>query len=345
MPTAGTAVAGALYPKAPLGARLMAFLADGVVGSALLPLGILLVYAAAMRDEASVAGLALVAIGGLWQLLYILGRDGFAGAGFGKRLFGLTVTSVQTGAPIGVGASVVRQLVFYALNLAPVIGSLIEPVMVVTEQAGRRLGDKAAKTQVARTADVAARGLRAPAGKTAPAIAVIAAVLVWLAGSTIGGLAFANAINRAVDGDSVTIETADDTDSEPGVTPETPETEEEAAAPTEQPVPPAEEPSQAGGLNPETATDAVGSLLVAMQNDDVDGMREACTQRFEDANPEFFYGASGALGSFEIVDAFQDAAIYAVVVQEDWISGPEEIMYFVTLEDGQARVDDLAYTE
>jgi len=323
----------------------MAFLADGVVGSALLPLGVLLVYAGAVREEASVAGFALVAVGALWQLAYTLGRDGFAGAGFGKRLFGLTVTSSQTGAPIGLGPSVVRQLVFYALNLVPVIGSLIEPLMVVTEQAGRRLGDKAAKTQVARTADVAARGLRAPAGKTAAAIAVIVAVLVWLAGSTIGGLAFARAIDQTVNGESTTIEIAGDSDTDPVVTPETPEVAEEPAAPTEQPAPPAEEPSQAGGLNPETATDAVGSLLVAMQNDDVDGMREACTQRFEDANPEYFYGASGALGSFEIVDVFQDAAIYAVVVQEDWISGPEEVMYFVTLEDGQARVDDLTYTE
>ena len=186
-----------VYPKAPLGGRLLAVIVDGIIAAALLGPGILFLYAGLASGATPVLGIVLVVIGGVWELAYLLGRDGFGGAGFGKRLTGLVVVSSPGGVPTGVGASVVRQLVLFLLGIIPVIGSLIEPILVITDKDGRRLGDKAAKTQVARAADVAAAGHRVPVGKGLAVAALVVALLVSLIGSAVGGVMFARAVSDA----------------------------------------------------------------------------------------------------------------------------------------------------
>lgn len=99
----------------------------------------------------------------------------------------------------------------------------------------------------------------------------------------------------------------------------------------------------ASGLDPETATGAVGTLLVALQNDDMSGMRGAASDYFESNNADYFFPSSGALANFEILDVFEDGAVYIVIVREEWNSGPEDMTYIVIEEDGIAVVDDVYY--
>lgn len=423
-PAAAYTAAGATYSKAPLGARLLALIADGIVGAILMPLGLLLVWGAALRESASVAGFIVLAISSLWQIAYTLGRDGFGGAGPGKRIAGLVVVRNDTGAPAGMGASLLRQFVLLALNSVPVIGSLIEPVLVLTDKDGRRLGDKAAKTQVVRATEVATRGYAVPTGKTAAIIVVIIAFVLGLASTAIGGVIFARTMSGA--DTSIDLPAEFETGSA-----EEPTTEAAAGSPeaavdafysalatgdleavkatlseelafyadygmledrmpesyrivgstdqgngiynvdvqeyagdnptwtytfilidedgqwkiddwvTAEETPGAS--SDSGGNGVEAAVDAVGTMLVALQNGDMETVNAYTTDNMKSTHPEFFYSAEGALGDFEIVDAFQDAAIFVVVVEEQWISGPETVMYFVLPGGGGALVDGFSF--
>lgn len=226
-PAAATPVmsGAAEYSKAPSGGRLGAVIIDSIVASALLPLGALLVYAAAAKGGASAIGYALLGLGVLWQLAYMLGRDAFGGAGVGKRLTGLVVTSVATGAPAGFGPNFVRQLVFYALNAIP-IGGLIEPIMVLADKGGRRLGDKLAKTQVVRVTEASARGLVSARRKGGAVAVAVASVLVMIVGSAVGGFVFYRAASGVIETPVVetppTTEPIDTTQEEatPSTTPE-----------------------------------------------------------------------------------------------------------------------------
>lgn len=327
-----------VYPKAPLGGRLLAVIADSIIGAALLPAGVLLFMSASTRGEFSVLGAILIGVGALWQLAYALGRDSFGGAGWGKRLAGLVVISSETGMPAKAGAAMVRQFVLYALNVIPAIGSLIEPVMVLIDKDGKRLGDKVAKTQVVRSADASARGVAVTAGKGLAIGVLVGALTVTLIGSAAGGLAFAGAVNGELTGsDNI------------GVTPpeaaETPGAPEEGAQPSADAEPaPAEEPS-GPAVNAETAVDAVGNLLNSLKENDVDQARKHATRGFQEEAEWFFYPAGGALIQFEVADVFQDQAIWVVVVKEDWNSGPQESRYFVIEEDNVARVDGIDFDE
>jgi uncharacterized RDD family membrane protein YckC len=46
------------------------------------------------------------------------------------------------------GQSAIRALIWCVVNLVPVVGWLIEPIMAIADENGRRLGDRAAGTQV-----------------------------------------------------------------------------------------------------------------------------------------------------------------------------------------------------
>lgn len=414
----------AMYAKAGVGARLVAAIVDGIIASPLLPVGLLLVYAGAATGKASILGFVLVGVGAIWQLGYSLARDGVRGAGFGKRMVGLVVTQSATGAPAGMGASIVRQLVMYALNLIPGIGSLIEPILVLTDKDGRRLGDKAAKTQVARASDVAARGFAVPGGKAVAIVMLIVTLLVGIAGAGIGGFAFAKALQEATGADFVIDDTGGDVSGdvadqvsvsgEPQATVDAfyaglangdidavratmvadfaAEIEagyfEGWTSPSYSVISVesngsdlatvelqeydgglcnglvafslavedgawkitgweiggsdfdtgAEEPG-GGALNPETALDAVGTMLVALQQDDIEGMKAVATKSMQADYPDYFYPSSGAFIDFEVVDVFLDVDVYVVQVTEDWNSGPENVTYIVVDEGGTAKVD------
>jgi uncharacterized RDD family membrane protein YckC len=334
------------YAKGPLGARLLAWITDGIIAGALLPVAILLIASASASEDAPIVGLLLALVGVIWQLTYFLGRDAAGGAGFGKRLAGIVVVSSVTGIPATGGPTIVRQLVLYGLNIIPVIGSLIEPVLVLTDQKGRRLGDKAAKTQVVRAADVAARGVPIKTGKGAAIAVLIAALLVTLVGSVIGGLAFARMATGAAGVSEGTVPI------------ETPAEKPAADAPAQQPTAdaPAETPSdqpnnatewegQGTPITAETAVDAVGNLLNSLKNDDVKAARTYATSNFQEQESWFFVPAGGALAQFEVAKVYQDAAIWVVEVDEQWNSGPQKSRYFVITEDNTPRVDSVDFQD
>ncbi|MDP2233979.1 MAG: RDD family protein, partial [Actinomycetota bacterium] len=340
------AAPGAGYPKGPLGARLLAWIADGIIAGALLPVAALLIAAASASEDVPVVGLLLALVGVVWQLAYFLGRDVLGGSGFGKRLAGIVVVSSETGIPATGGPTIVRQLVLYGLNIIPIIGNFIEPVLVLVDKSGKRLGDKVAKTQVVRASDVAARGVALKTGKGAAIGVLIAALLVMLAGSAIGGVVFARSI-------------AGELGVSDGIVPiESPAEEFAADAPVENPAAeaPAEEPptqpndateweDQANPLNAETAVDAVGNMLNSLKNDDVAAARTYATRNFQEQESWFFAPAGGALAQFEVADVYQDAALWVVEVDEDWNSGPQKSRYFVIVEDNTPRVDGVEFQD
>lgn len=313
-PAAATPTAASTpYTKAPLGARLLALIADGVIAAALLPLGLLLVNAGVAQGNPSIPGFALLGIGGLWQLAYTLGRDGMRGAGFGKRMTGLVVTRVDTGAPASMGASVVRQLVLWALGIVPVIGSLVEPIIVISNEDGRRLGDKAAKTQVARASEVAARGHVVAGGKGLAIVAVIVALLVGIAGSAIGGVIFARTVTTVANGTDMSI-----------TTPEPPASTELI--------------EQAATDTPEGVID---SFYAAVSSGDLDAVKATMSQELAYyAEPGMFEGWTNP--DYRVVGSSdQGNDIYNVDVQEyDGDYPTYTLTYILIKEDGAWKIDD-----
>ncbi|HWR40159.1 MAG TPA: RDD family protein [Patescibacteria group bacterium] len=129
------------YPKVGFGRRLLACLVDGAIGG--LPL--LLALALYSIDGLEVFAGILVLITGCWAFFYGFCKDGFSGGhGYGKKMNGLMVVSLSTNQPCTMGKSALRALPWYI----PYVGGLIELVMVLVTDKGRRLGDKFAGTQV-----------------------------------------------------------------------------------------------------------------------------------------------------------------------------------------------------
>ena len=325
------------YPRAPHGARLWAWVADGIIASPLVSVGSLLLAAGIVREELSVAGLILLVVGGLWAAVYTLGRDALSGAGFGKQLAGLVVVSYETGAPIKGGPTVIRHLILWATNLLPGIGSLIEPVMTLVDSEGRRVGDKFAKTQVVRISDAVLRGHDVQRSKTLAIVLLVAALILSIAGTTIGSIVFARSLYGAV-------EQYDYSTPDPSV-----DTDWGGGAEQPQGVPPAQDPAPEGdagaaaGLTADSARDTVGEFLYARQNGDAAAAAQYATQQFQ-SQYDWFFDGTGPI-QFEVLEVAQDAALYVVIVREEWQSGPENLYYWVTYEDGKALVSDVAWED
>jgi len=139
------------YPKADLGKRFVAALVDGVI--------------------AAILGLGIPILGGLLGAAYTLTKDAlmfqltkdpqWKNKSVGKKILGLQVVNLG-GGDIDIAASAKRNLTLAVGSLlsviplvrlvaAPLIGGvlgLIEIVLVLTDAAGRRLGDRWANTQV-----------------------------------------------------------------------------------------------------------------------------------------------------------------------------------------------------
>lgn len=128
------------YPKAPLGKRLLASIVDSFIGSLPLLPGVLF-----FANHMEAMGVAWMAVTLCWALFYHFCKDGFAGGqSYGKRMNDLMVVSLRTNEPCTKGKSALR-----ALALAiPYVGGLIECLMVLFTDKGRRLGDRFASTQV-----------------------------------------------------------------------------------------------------------------------------------------------------------------------------------------------------
>ena len=78
---------------------------------------------------------------------YLLLRDSMQGRSLGKLFLGLVVINVETGRPCTMKGSVWRNLLFLIPG-ANIVAVFLEPITVVRDPQGQRLGDKLAQTQV-----------------------------------------------------------------------------------------------------------------------------------------------------------------------------------------------------
>lgn len=140
------------YARADVGPRLVAWLVDLLVGFvALVPGAVLFAmgYAANEDEGMMVMGGITFFAGIAWALWYGFTKDGSGnGQSIGKRHAGLMVVHLPSNTPCTRAQSAIRAIVAIVCNVVPAIGWLIEPVMVLVGEDGRRLGDRAAETQV-----------------------------------------------------------------------------------------------------------------------------------------------------------------------------------------------------
>jgi uncharacterized RDD family membrane protein YckC len=142
------------YPKASLGNRFLAYLLDGLVGLVLgIPAIIFYVLAIFKLDsydsDEAIPLFLVAAFFYLVPLTYALLRDGLGnGQSLGKRAVNLMVVNLTTKQPCSLGKSFVRNLIMFLLALIPFVGWLVEPIVTLATDDGRRLGDKAADTMV-----------------------------------------------------------------------------------------------------------------------------------------------------------------------------------------------------
>jgi uncharacterized RDD family membrane protein YckC len=142
------------YGRAPLGRRVRAFLLDLLV--AFLPLFIIFVLvgdgliSGHLETPIDTLRLFLFFAGAAaWAVGYTFAKDGRAdGQSIGKKYYGLMVVNVDTNQPCTTRESIRRQVELFFLLLLPMVGWLIEPAVVLLSEDGRRLGDRAAHTQV-----------------------------------------------------------------------------------------------------------------------------------------------------------------------------------------------------
>lgn len=153
-----TAGPGAEYRAAPFLPRLGAFLIDVAVGAIPTIVAVLGVFVVSPVVWVPVSETLYYKVTPLWTIVYMLAKDGwFAGGSFGKRMMKLMVVHLPDNRPCTPGRALIRNAVYLAACLVPFVGGLIEPVALLIDDKGRRLGDKAAKTQV-----IAAAAYRAP---------------------------------------------------------------------------------------------------------------------------------------------------------------------------------------
>ena len=144
-----------VYPKAPLVNRFFASFLDNVIGYGLaIPASLLYVIGLAQFENTngSVFSIVLLIFAALFFLIpitYIFIKDGLGnGQSWGKKALGLMVVYLPTNTPCSKANSFFRALISGILTFIPLIGWLLEPIMVLATADGRRLADKIANTQV-----------------------------------------------------------------------------------------------------------------------------------------------------------------------------------------------------
>ncbi len=131
-----------VYAKASSGARFVASFLDGLIMSAAwLPL--IIGFA---TDEGFFYFIGIIT--GIWAIWYNFTKDGRPnGQSIGKKAMGLMVVNLNTNLPCSKGTSALRLLLW----LIPYIGGfiyLIDCIMILASDNGRRIGDHLANTQV-----------------------------------------------------------------------------------------------------------------------------------------------------------------------------------------------------
>jgi hypothetical protein len=316
---------------------LFAFLADSVIATQLLPLGVLLVVAGRIVEDIPEFALWILAAAIVWQITYVLARDGFAGAGFGKRLLLLVVTDVETHQPAAPLPAAVRALVLLGASIVlPVIGLFVEGVAMLADQNGRRWGDRFARTQVARNADVDERGYEVPAGRRAAAAILALSAVVWIVGAMIGTYAVQIALGRT---EPVDFEGFFDI---PGITTDdfVPRAANGGVETTAAPRPSAPV-ATTKAPKPEDAVETVDHFLRAMQANDADAMRELSTKQLQREMSHLYGGMGAALRSFTILEVQETDVNCLVIVESHWASGTGTTPYVVIERSGDVLIDEI----
>lgn len=148
----GAGTVSPTYAKAPFGSRVLASLFDTLIGAGPLVAVVTMLAVAAVAGSAEAAvgvGIVIGIPAFAWAIWYGFSKDGRPdGQSIGKKSMGLMVVHLPTRAPCSRGQSAIRALVMTGLSFVPYIGWLVEPVIALAATDGRRLGDKAADTQV-----------------------------------------------------------------------------------------------------------------------------------------------------------------------------------------------------
>ena len=143
-----------IYPKASLGSRFLASFLDSLITACFAIPALILTYLQLTANLISSFDefLFQVALAGLLYfipLIYSFIKDGIGnGQSWGKRAIGIMVVHLPDNKPCSLGQSFLRNLIMTLLSIVPFIGWLVEPIIVLASEDGRRLGDKAANTQV-----------------------------------------------------------------------------------------------------------------------------------------------------------------------------------------------------
>lgn len=129
------------YPKAGIGSRFLAYVVDSLItGLPFIPGALLM-----SSRHTDVLGGVLLFLAFGWGLYYGFCKDGMRGGqSYGKKLNGLMVVNLTTNLPCKKGGSILRALSW----CIPYVGGVIEIVMILASDKGRRLGDRFAGTQV-----------------------------------------------------------------------------------------------------------------------------------------------------------------------------------------------------
>jgi uncharacterized RDD family membrane protein YckC len=137
------------YAKASIGSRFLAYIIDSVVGPlpALIAIGGVLVMGPRYRPGILDVGFIVASV--CWGVYYSATKDGRSGGqSVGKKMLNLMVVNTATNKPCSKSQSFLRAFVWMLTNAVPLVGWLIEPIAAMASADGRRLGDRAANTQV-----------------------------------------------------------------------------------------------------------------------------------------------------------------------------------------------------
>ena len=143
------------YPKASSGNRFLAALLDGLISfglsiPALIFFALGMAKADSYSDKDGAIGLFFITfLFYIIPLVYNFIKDGLGqGQSWGKKALDLMVVNLDNNAPCDKGKSFFRNFISGLVAIIPFVGWLIEPIMVLATEDGRKLGDKAANTQV-----------------------------------------------------------------------------------------------------------------------------------------------------------------------------------------------------
>lgn len=137
------------YAKAPSENRFGAWIIDGIVGLGPVIVAAIVGWVFNLGQQSHTTQVINMIATSAWGIYYRFTKDARPnGQSIGKKICNLMVIDVETGAPCSLGQSIGRAFVLSIFNVIPILGWFVEPIAVISSDDGRRLGDRAAGTQV-----------------------------------------------------------------------------------------------------------------------------------------------------------------------------------------------------